>query len=68
MGWNEEAMVKHLCSISKSLASIDESLKVIASKSNSNMTVKEFYEDHQSKLPKGYPKSVKETLSNEAGN
>ena len=68
MGWNEEAMVKHLCAISNSLESIDKSLKVIANKSNSNMTVKEFYEEHQSKLPKGYPKSVKETLSNEAGN
>lgn len=61
MSWNEEAMVKHLCAISKSLASIDESLKVIASQSNNSMSVKEFYEEQQSKLPKGYPKSVKES-------
>lgn len=60
MGWSDESMAKSLQDIAKYLQSIDRSLKTIAN-GDSSMSMQEFYEDHQSKLPKGYPSSTKET-------
>ena len=54
MGWSDEAIASELKFMNKKLASIDESLKVLAGRKET-VSVQEYVEEKAAKLPKGYP-------------